>query len=118
MVSESGIQNGIHMDGVHIAPLTPWFALYYATTGVNALGVLINDGQQISRREALRLYTRENAWHLNMEDRIGTIETGKLADLVVLDKDYFTATDEELKRIRPVLTVVGGRIVHDAGVVR
>ena len=118
MVSESGIQNGIHMDGVHIAPLTPWFALYYATTGVNALGVLINDGQQISRREALRLYTRENAWHLNMEDRIGTIETGKLADLVVLDKDYFTATDEELKRIRPVLTVVGGRVVHDAGVVR
>ena len=118
MVSESGIQNGIHMDGVHIAPLTPWFALYYATTGVNALGVLINDGQQISRREALRLYTRENAWHLNMEDRIGTIETGKLADLVVLDKDYYTATDEELKRIRPVLTVVGGRVVHDAGVVR
>ena len=53
-----------------------------------------------------------------MEDRIGTIETGKLADLVVLDKDYFTATDEELKRIRPVLTVVGGRIVHDAGAVR
>ena len=47
MVQESGIQNGIHMDGVHIAPLTPWFALYYTTTGVNALGVLINDGQQI-----------------------------------------------------------------------
>ena len=71
MVQESGIQNGIHMDGVHIAPLTPWFALYYTTTGVNSLGVLINDGQQISRQEAMRLYTRENAWHLNMEDRLG-----------------------------------------------
>ena len=75
--SESGIQNGIHMDGVHIAPLTPWFALYYATTGVNSLGVLINDGQQITRQEAMRLYTRENAWHLNMEDRLGTIEPGQ-----------------------------------------
>ena len=48
--------------------------------------MLINDGQQITRQEAMRLYTRENAWHLNMEDRLGTIEPGKLADLVVLDK--------------------------------
>jgi predicted amidohydrolase YtcJ len=117
MIVDSGIQAGIHMDGVHIAPLTPWFALYYATTGVNALGNLINVGQQITRREALRLYTRENAWHLNMEDRIGSIEPGKLADLVVLDKDYLTCTDEELKRMRPQLTVVGGKIVHDTGTV-
>jgi predicted amidohydrolase YtcJ len=115
MVVESGIQNGIHMDGVHIAPLTPWFALYYATTGVNALGVLINDGQQLTRQEAMRLYTRENAWHLNREDRLGTIEPGKLADLVVLDKDFTTCTDEELKRMKPVMTVVGGEVVYEAG---
>ena len=114
MVQESGLQNGIHMDGVHIAPLTPWFALYYTTTGVNSLGVLINDGQQISRQEAMRLYTRENAWHLNMEDRLGTIEPGKLADLVVLDKDFLTCTDEELKRMKPVMTVVGGDVVYEA----
>ena len=113
MVQESGIQNGIHMDGVHIAPLTPWFALYYATTGVNSLGVLINDGQQISRQEAMRLYTRENAWHLSMEDELGTIEPGKLADLVVLDKDYLTCTDEELRRMKPVLTIVDGNVVHE-----
>ncbi len=117
MIVDSGIQAGIHMDGVHIAPLTPWFALYYATTGVNALGNLINVGQQITRREALRLYTRENAWHLNMEDRIGSIEPGKLADLVVLDKDYLACTDEELKRMRPLMTVVGGKVVHDTGAV-
>jgi predicted amidohydrolase YtcJ len=114
MVEESGLQNGIHMDGVHIAPLTPWFALYYTTTGVNALGVLINDGQQISRHDAMRLYTRENAWHLSMEDRLGTIEPGKLADLVVLDKDFMTCTDEELKRMKPVMTVVDGNVVYEA----
>jgi predicted amidohydrolase YtcJ len=118
MIVDNGIKAGIHMDGVHIAPLTPWFALYYATTGVNSLGNQINVGQSITRQEALRLYTRENAWHLNMEDKIGTIETGKLADLVVLDKDMFTCTDEELKRMKPVLTVVDGKIVHDAGVLR
>ena len=118
MVLDSGIQAGIHMDGVHIAPLTPWPSLYYATTGVNALGELINDGQQITRREAMRLYTRENAWHLNMEDRLGTIEVGKLADLVVLDRDYFTVPDEDVKRVKPILTVVDGEIVHDTGVLK
>ncbi|GAA1027707.1 amidohydrolase [Virgisporangium ochraceum] len=118
LVVDNGIKAGIHMDGVHIAPLTPWLSLYYAVTGVNALGVLINDGQQLTRQEAMRLYTRENAWHLNMEDRIGSIEKGKLADLVVLDRDYFTVPDEELKLVSPVLTLVGGEVVHDSGAVR
>lgn len=96
-ILDHGIKAGIHLDGVHIAPLNPWFGVYYATTGRNALGNLINVGQQISRQEAVRLYTRENAWFLNMEDKLGSIEAGKLADLVVLDKDYLTVTDEELK---------------------
>jgi len=48
--------------------------------------------------------------------QIGTIEPGKLADVVVLSDDYFTVPDEKLKKIRSVLTMVGGRIVHDAGI--
>src|SRR5262245_12176256 len=74
MVLESGIRAGMHSDSVHISPLNPWLHIYYAVTGVNALGQLINDGQQISRQDALRLYTRENGWFLRMEDRLGTIE--------------------------------------------
>jgi hypothetical protein len=49
-----------------------------------------------------------------MEDRIGTIETGKLADLAVLDRDYFSVPDIQIKQIRSVLTVVDGRVVHDS----
>lgn len=116
-ILDHGIQAGIHLDGVHIAPLNPWFGIYYATTGRNALGAEINVGQQITRDEAVRLYTKENAWFLNMEDKLGTIETGKIGDLVVLDKDYHTVSDEDLKRINPILTVLGGKIVYDAGVV-
>jgi predicted amidohydrolase YtcJ len=112
---ESGIMLGLHEDGVHIAPHNPWFALHYATTGLNLAGVVINPGQQISRQQALHLYTRGNAWYLNREDDLGSLEPGKLADLLVLDKDYFTVSDDEMRRIRPVLTVVGGRIVHDTG---
>jgi predicted amidohydrolase YtcJ len=51
-----------------------------------------------------------------MEDKIGSIEPGKLADLAVLDRDYFTAPDAEIKKIRSVLTIVNGNVVHDAGV--
>jgi predicted amidohydrolase YtcJ len=115
MIMDSGIPAGIHEDGVHIAPHNPWFALHYATTGLNVLGQMINEGQQITRQEALRAYTRDNAWFLSMEDKIGSIEAGKLADLVVLDKDYFAVTDDELRTIRPILTIVDGKIVHDTG---
>jgi hypothetical protein len=51
-----------------------------------------------------------------MEDRLGTIEPGKLADVAVLDRDYFAVPDVQIKQIKSVLTVVDGRIVHDAAV--
>jgi hypothetical protein len=114
-IVDHGIKAGIEGDGVHIATLNPWWHIQYAVTGVNALGELINDGQQITRAEALRAFTRENAWFLNAEDTIGSIEEGKLADLVVLNKDYFTIPDEEVPELRSVLTVVDGEIVHDTG---
>ncbi len=115
-IFDHGIQAGIHGDGVHIAPLNPWLHIYYATTGINSFGDQVNPGQHLTRAEALRLFTRNNSWFLRMEDRIGAIEPGKLADLAVLDRDYFAVPDAELKKIRPLLTVVNGRIVHNAGV--
>jgi hypothetical protein len=102
---------------MQIAPMNPWLHMYYATTGVNARGDLINDGQQITREEVLRLYTASNGWFLREEDRLGSLEVGKLGDLVVLNEDYFTVPDEGLKEIRSILTVVGGKVVHDEGVV-
>jgi len=114
----SGIPAGLHEDGVHIAPHNPWFAMHYATTGLNVLGQQINPGQQISRQQALYAYTRANAWYLNRENDLGSIEVGKLADLVVLDRDYFSVSDTDMRRTRPVLTVVDGEIVYDAGVLR
>ena len=113
----SGIHAGMHEDGVHIAPHNPWFALHYATTGLNVLGQQINPGQQISRQQALYAYTRENAWYLNRENDLGSIEKGKLADLVVLDKDYFSVSAAEMRTIRPVLTVIGGEVVHSTGAI-
>jgi predicted amidohydrolase YtcJ len=113
-IVDHGVQVGIHGDGVHIAPLNPWQHIYFATTGVNSFGDRVNGDQQITRQEALRLFTRGNSWFLRMEDKIGSIEPGKLADLTVLDRDYFAVPEVEIKKIRSVLTVVDGKIVHDA----
>ncbi|HEX4997062.1 MAG TPA: amidohydrolase family protein [Terriglobia bacterium] len=112
-ILDHGIQTGMHGDGVHIAPLNPWQHIYFAVTGLNSFGARVNGDQQLTRDEALRMFTRGNSWFLRMEDRIGTIEPGKLADLVVLDRDYFTAPEVEIRKIRSLLTVVDGRIVHD-----
>ena len=112
-IVDHGIQVGIHGDGVHIAPLNPWLQMYFATTGLNSFGARVNGDQQITRQEALRIFTRGNSWFLRMENKIGSIEPGKLADLVVLNKDYFSVKDEEIKQIRSVLTLVDGKIVHN-----
>jgi predicted amidohydrolase YtcJ len=116
-IKASGIRWALHQDGVHIATHNPWFALHYAITGLNAAGVDINAGQHLTRQEALNAYTRGASWYLNRENDLGSIEPGKFADVVVLDKDYFTVSDAEVRTIRPVLTIVNGDVVHDTGVV-
>jgi predicted amidohydrolase YtcJ len=117
-IKDSGIPMGLHEDGIHIAPHNPWFALHYATTGLNVSGVQINPGQQLTRQEALHAYTRGNAWFNRQEKNLGSIEKGKFADVVILDKDYFTVSDAEIRTIRPIMSIVGGGIVHDTGVLR
>jgi predicted amidohydrolase YtcJ len=116
MIVDSGIPSGMSSDGMQISPMNPWLGMYYAVTGKNAAGALINAGQQITRKEVMRLYTADNGWFLNAEDRVGTIEVGKFGDVVVLSDDYFDSrkvSDEAIKEIYSVLTVVNGRVVHD-----
>jgi predicted amidohydrolase YtcJ len=116
-ILDHGIQAGMHGDGVHISPLNPWLHIYFATTGINSFGAQVNSGQHLTRQEALRLFTRGNSWFLRMEDKTGSIEAGKLADLAILNKDYFAVPDQEIKQIRSVMTIVAGKVVYDAGAI-
>jgi len=86
--------------------------MYYMTTGRNNAGDLLNPGQTISRLEALRLYTIGSAYLSFDDDRLGTIEEGKLADLVVLSDDPLTASDDKLRKISSVLTLQAGKVVY------
>jgi len=118
MIVDSGIQVGVGSDSAQISTLNPWLMLYYMVTGKNSSGQIINAGQTLTRDEALRLYTAANGWFVKEEDKLGSIEEGKLADLVVPSDDYFSVTDEGLKKLGSILTIVGGKVVHDTGVLR
>ena len=82
------------------------------TTGRNLAGMLTNDGQQISRLEALRLYTEGSAWFSFDDHHVGSFTEGKYADLAVLSHDYLTVPEEQIRQIESLLTLVGGKLVH------
>ena len=111
------IPMGWHSDGGDITVISPWLNLYTTITGRNLAGDHILGDQMLTRQEALWLATAANKWFI-WEDDLGSIEVGNHADLAVLDRDFFTVPDEDLKRIQSVLTIVGGKIVHDTGVVK
>lgn len=109
---------GAGSDASQAGPINPWLHIYFMTTGRDVKGELANDGQQVTRQEALWLYTAANGWYSREENDLGSIEVGKFGDLVVLNNNYFDdeeVSDEDIKDISSVLTLVGGRIVHDLG---
>jgi predicted amidohydrolase YtcJ len=113
-IVDSGIPAAVGTDSTNVSALDPWLSIFYMTTGRNLAGELTNDGQQISRIEALNLYTRGAAWFCHEQERLGSFERGRLADLAVLSHDYLNAPDADLRRIESLLTLVGGHVVHAA----
>jgi predicted amidohydrolase YtcJ len=111
-IQESGIMWGFGTDATAANQYMPFTTLYFAVTGKLG-GTKIIRGT-ISREDALIAHTRKNAFFVFQEDNLGAIQPGKLADLLVLDRDYLTVPAEQIKDIKPLMTMVGGRIVYDA----
>ncbi len=112
-IQSSGIVWGFGTDGTAANQYLPFTTLYFAVTGKMPGGMKVIR-QTISREDALIAHTRRNAFLVFQEDVLGSIQPGKLADLVVLDRDYLTIPADQIKDIKPVMTMVGGRIVHDS----
>jgi hypothetical protein len=112
MLMTHPIRKGYHSDGGDITVINPWLNIYTIVTGRNLAGQPILGDQTLTRQEALWMATAANKWFVE-EDDLGSIEVGNRADLAVLDRDVFSVPDEELKRTRSLLTLVGGRPVHD-----
>ena len=86
--------------------------------GIRTLLGLVSDielaGEARDGEEALVAHTRSNAYLFFQENALGSLDVGKQADLVVLDRDYMTVPVSEIKHIKPTLTMVGGRVVFSA----
>lgn len=113
-IQDSGIPWGLGSDATAVTPSNPFYTLAFAVTGEMVGGRKVNN-QTITRQEALIAHTRNNARFLFLDGRIGALQKGYLADLLVLDRDYLTVPEREIKDIKPVLTMVGGKIVYEAG---
>lgn len=112
-IQDSGVMWGLGTDAFEVNQYRPFQTLYWAVTGKMVGGTVVNT-HTVSREAALIAHTRSNAYLFFRENDLGSIQSGRFADLVVTDKDYLTVPGDEIKDIKPVLTMVGGKIVFDA----
>jgi predicted amidohydrolase YtcJ len=112
-IQDSGIRWGLGSDATAVTTSNPFYTLAFAVTGEMIGGAKVNR-QTITREEALIAHTRSNSFILFQEGNIGSLAPGKYADLLVLDRDYLTVPAGEIKDIKPLIAMVGGKIVYDA----
>lgn len=93
-------------------PYDPFFEMWMAITRKMSNGQVLHPEQRITRLEALKMWTLNNAYMEFFEKETGSIEPGKLADMVVIDKNFATCPVDEIKDIVPLQTIVGGRVVY------
>ena len=110
-VQDSGITWGLGSDATAVTTSNPFYTLSFAVTGKMIGGHHVNR-QSVTREEALIAHTRSNALILFQEGNLGSLAPGKYADLLVLDRDYFTVPADQIKDIKPLMTMVGGRVVY------
>jgi len=112
-IADSGIVFGLGTDATIVSHYSPFVTLGWVVSGLDAGGNRVLD-ETLTREEALIAHTRSNAYLFFQEHALGSLEVGKQADLVVLDRDYMTVPPAQIKQIRPTLTMVGGRVVFSA----
>jgi predicted amidohydrolase YtcJ len=111
-----GIVIGAGTDAHRVASYNPFTALQWFLDGKTVGGVTTRGPEETpSRADALRFYTTGSAWFSHDEDKRGSLEVGKFADLAVLSKDYMTVPVDQVGSIESILTMVGGKVVYATG---
>ena len=117
LVEDSALPWGLGSDATAVTPSNPFYTLWWAVTGEMIGGAKISK-ETLTREEALIAHTRANAYFAFREADLGSIQKGKYADILVLDRDYLTVSADSIKDLKPVMTIVGGRIVYEANKVK
>jgi predicted amidohydrolase YtcJ len=90
-------------------PYNPFMGMWTSVTRKTTAGSVVHPEQKISREDALRSYTINGAIMVGAEKVKGSIETGKLADFVVVDRDYMTVPEDEIRNIEPLAVYIDGK---------
>lgn len=110
-----GLVVGAGTDAHRVSSYNPFVSLQWYLDGTTIGGTQTRGPEEApSRRQALEMYTRNSAYMANDDDKRGTLEPGKFADLTVLSADYLTAPVKEIGKIRSVMTMVGGKVVYSS----
>jgi len=116
-IYESATKSCLGSGGLDGAPYPPFVHLWYAISGLtydpNRGGVA--EDQRLTREQALAMATTRCDWFMGLDDRVGALAVGRLADLIVLSDDYFKVPVDEIRTLTSVLTMVGGRVVYGEG---
>lgn len=108
-----GIPVGFGTDATRISTFNPWMSLHWAVTGKTMGGYQFWPAKDVlTRFEALQLYTTGSAWFSGEEKLKGKITAGQYADMVILNKDYFTIPVNDIREIHSLLTIVNGKVVY------
>jgi predicted amidohydrolase YtcJ len=111
-----GVPVGGGTDAHRTAPYPPFWSIWWMITGKTLGGVQVRAAEEnLNRQEALRVYTLGSAWFTFDENKLGSIEPGKLADLIVLTQDYLTIPVDRIRDLHSVLTIVGGKPIYGEG---
>ncbi len=112
MLVDSGMPLAMTTDGFRASSYNPWVGISWMVSGKSVSGseALAKDNR-VTRAEALKLFTAGGAWFMNAESEAGAIAPGYLADFALLDRDYFTIPEDQIKSVSSVLTVMNGKVV-------
>ena len=113
VVVNGGSDHMVKFDSYRaINPYNPFLGMWTAITRQTERGSVVEPSQAITREQALRMYTILNAYGTFEEDLKGSLEAGKLADLIVVSRDYLRCPVEEIRDIQVETTMVGGKVVY------
>jgi predicted amidohydrolase YtcJ len=96
-----------------VNPYNPFLNIWACVTRKTTEGTVFYPQERVSREQALRMYTNGSAWIQFAEKERGSIEVGKYADLVVIDRDILTCPEDQIRAIQPLMTIVDGRVVFE-----
>ncbi len=112
IVGMEGLGNTrVNDDGGERTPL--WFIETFVTRAVEETGKVWNPAERVTRQQGLQMSTIWAAYYLGDEDTLGSIETGKLADFVILDGNYMQVPDDQISDLKAIMTVIDGKIFYE-----